>query len=61
MRQTPENMEKLREARRNLAQVEELHTVVLRLLKDTAALLVTIEGTEGSDTDPGSAHPFTRR
>jgi len=61
MRQTPDNTEKLREARRNLAQVEELHTVVLRLLKDTAALLVSLDEPDGSESGSAGAHPFTRR
>jgi hypothetical protein len=61
MRQTPDSTEKLREARRNLAQVEELHAVVLRLLKDTAALLVTLDEPNGSEGGSAGAHPFTRR
>jgi hypothetical protein len=53
--------ERIRKARRNLAQAEELHTLVGRLLKEADTLLASID--EPNDTDAGSrgSQRFKRR
>ena len=52
MKPTADAMERIRQARRNLAQVEELRTLVGRLLKETDTLLASLD--EPNDTDAGS-------
>jgi len=61
MKPTADAMERIRQARRNLAQVEELRTLVGRLLKETDTLLASLD--EPNDTDAGSrgASRFKKR
>ena len=53
--------ERVRDARRNLAQIEELHSVVVRLLKETESILASLEDPDNPDGDAGASHPFQRR
>jgi len=53
-------MERVRDARRNLAQIEELHSVVVRLLKETETLLASFEESDDPDSDSGETSPFHR-
>jgi hypothetical protein len=51
--------ELLRDARRNLAQIEELHGVVGRLIRETSALLASID--DAGEPPHDNEHPFHRK
>jgi hypothetical protein len=55
----PDATERIRQARRNLAQVEELRTLVGRLLSEARALLASVDDPDDEAGSRGS-HPFER-
>jgi hypothetical protein len=54
----PDAAERIRKARRNLAQVEELRRLVGRLLKETATLLAPLD--EPDDTNDAATRSTLR-
>jgi uncharacterized spore protein YtfJ len=57
----PDIAERIRQVRRNLAQIEELRTVIGRLLKEAESLLISIEGPDDPLGGSGGADRFKSR
>ncbi len=57
----PDIAERIRQVRRNLAQIEELRTVIGRLLKEAETLLVSIEEPDDTLGGSGGADRFKGR